>query len=116
MTKKKDLGILSDFEEMIPEENMDNSSFSFITEFKGNYEEELRDVNIPDELPILPLRNMVLFPTTVLPISVGRESSLQLIKDLEKSGGYMGVMCQKEPEVNLQLKPFLIELIRLNFY
>ena len=70
MTKKKDLGILSDFEEMIPEENMDNSSFSFITEFKGNYEEELRDVNIPDELPILPLRNMVLFPTTVLPISV----------------------------------------------
>ena len=100
MTKKKDLGILSDFEEMIPEENMDNSSFSFITEFKGNYEEELRDVNIPDELPILPLRNMVLFPTTVLPISVGRESSLQLIKDLEKSGGFMGVMCQKEPDTN----------------
>ena len=91
--------MLPDFEEMIPEENIENSSFSFITEFKGNYEEEIREANIPDELPILPLRNMVLFPTTVLPISVGRESSLQLIKELEKSGGFMAVMCQKEATV-----------------
>ena len=68
--------MLPDFEELIPEENIENSSFSFITEFKENYEEELREARIPDELPILPLRNMVLFPTTVLPISVGRSSSL----------------------------------------
>ena len=87
-------------EDMLPEENMENSSFSFVTEFKGNYEEEIREANIPDELPILPLRNMVLFPTTVLPISVGRESSLKLIKELESSGGYMGVMCQREPSID----------------
>ena len=101
MTRKKSKGIIPDLEEMIQEENIENSSFSFITEFKGNYEEEIRNAIIPDELPILPLRNMVLFPTTVLPISVGRESSLQLIKELEKSGGFMGVMCQKEPDVNV---------------
>ena len=100
MTRKKSKGMLPDFEEMIPEENIENSSFSFITEFKGNYEEEIREANIPDELPILPLRNMVLFPTTVLPISVGRESSLQLIKELERNGGFMGVMCQKEATVD----------------
>jgi ATP-dependent Lon protease len=103
MTRKKSKGMLPDFEELIPEENIENSSFSFIAEFKGNCEEEIREANIPDELPILPLRNMVLFPTTVLPISVGRESSLQLIKELEKSGGYMGVMCQREATVDTPL-------------
>ncbi|MBR5594166.1 MAG: endopeptidase La [Bacteroidaceae bacterium] len=100
MTRKKDDGIFSVLEDILPEENIENSSFSFITEFKGNSEEDISEVNIPDELPILPLRNMVLFPSTVLPISVGRESSLQLISDLEKSGGLMGVMCQKEPEID----------------
>ena len=100
MTRKKNKGILSELEDMIPEENMDNSSFSFVTEFKDNYGEEIHEAEIPSELPILPLRNMVLFPTTVLPISVGRESSLQLVKELEESGGYMGVMCQKDPETN----------------
>ena len=100
MTRKKDDGIFSVLEDILPEENIENSSFSFITEFKGNSEEDISEVSIPDELPILPLRNMVLFPSTVLPISVGRESSLQLISDLEKSGGLMGVMCQKEPEID----------------
>ena len=100
MTRKKSKGIASVLEENIPEENIENSSFSFITEFKENYEEELSNVNIPEEMPILPLRNMVLFPTTVLPISVGRDSSLQLIKELEKNGGFMGVMCQKDPTIN----------------
>ena len=109
MARKKDKGILSALEDIMPEENIENSSFSFITEFKGSYEEEIRSAKIPDELPILPLRNMVLFPTTVLPISVGRESSLQLIKELEKSGGYMGVMCQKEPTIDT---PSMADLYR----
>ena len=101
MTRKKNKEILSELEDLIPEENMENSSFSFVTEFKGNYGDDIHEAEIPSELPILPLRNMVLFPTTVLPISVGRESSLQLVRELEKSGGYMGVMCQKDPETNI---------------
>ena len=53
-----------------------------------------------NDLPILPLRNMILFPTTVLPVSIGRESSLKLVKDIEKSNGFMGVFCQKKPSTN----------------
>ena len=65
MTRKKSKEIIQDLEEMIQEENIENSSFSFITEFKGNYEEEIRNAIIPEELPILPLRNMVLFPEKI---------------------------------------------------
>ena len=53
-----------------------------------------------NDLPILPLRNMILFPTTVLPVSIGRESSLKLVKDIEKKNGFMGVFCQKKPSTN----------------
>ena len=52
MTRKKDDGIFSVLEDILPEENIENSSFSFITEFKGNSEEDISEVSIPDELPI----------------------------------------------------------------
>ena len=49
------------------------------------------------ELPILPLRNMVLFPLSVMPVSIGRKSSLKLVKEVDKHNGFMGVFCQKDP-------------------
>ena len=80
MVKKKDEKLLSILEDLLPDEKIDNNTISFISDFKGNNEDDLLNAQIPDEIPILPLRNMILFPTTVLPISVGRDSSLQLIK------------------------------------
>jgi ATP-dependent Lon protease len=47
-------------------------------------EEDLKKVNIPDVLPILPLRNTVLFPGVVIPITVGRKKSLKLIREVFK--------------------------------
>lgn len=53
-----------------------------------------------DTMPILPLRNMFLFPSSILTVSVGRESSLRLIHKVTKSQGLMGVFCQREPEID----------------
>ena len=50
-------------------------------------------------LPVLPLRNMMLFPGVVAPVSVGRPASLKLISQAAKNGGLMAVVCQKEAEV-----------------
>lgn len=52
-----------------------------------------------DELPILPLRNVVLFPGQIIPVSVGRERSLRLVRWLEKTGGYFGAVTQKVLDV-----------------
>ena len=63
------------------DENFNENGFSLITDFQENSEQDLRYTTINEELPILPLRNMVLFPGTVLPVAVGRESSLRLIRE-----------------------------------
>jgi ATP-dependent Lon protease len=89
------------------DENFNENGFSLITDFHENSEQDLRYTTINEELPILPLRNMVLFPGTVLPVAVGRESSLRLIRELEKKKGCMGVFCQKDPSIE---KPLFNEL------
>jgi len=49
---------------------------------------------VPDELSILPLRNMVLFPGVVIPITIGRDKSIKLIKDANKTDKVIGVISQ----------------------
>ena len=78
------------------EESNDNG-FSFIADFDGN-EEQMFDIKVDESLPVLPLRNMVLFPGVVLPISVGRKSSLKLVNDAYKNSAYIAVVCQKAAE------------------
>ena len=72
-------------------------SISLIADYDGN-EENLFDNPLDPVLPILPLRNMVLFPGIVLPVSVGRKSSLRLVKDAFKHERPLGVFCQRSPE------------------
>lgn len=56
---------------------------------------------LKDELPILPLRNTVIFPGTSLPIAVARSKSLKLIKSLSrKKGKFVGLVCQKEADMD----------------
>ena len=55
--------------------------------------------NLPDELPILALRNTVLFPGTVVPITVGREKSIQLVKKFKQSSQLIGVITQRDSDV-----------------
>ena len=54
---------------------------------------------IPDELPILPVRDTVLFPGAVLPLTVGRESSLALLNSLQGEDKLLGVVAQHDPRV-----------------
>jgi len=78
-------------------EDSNDNGFSFIADFDGN-EEQMFDIKVDDSLPVLPLRNMVLFPGVVLPISVGRKSSLKLVNDAYKNSAYIAVVCQKAAE------------------
>ncbi len=62
-------------------------------------EDEMSDEDkkkLPAELIILPIRNMVLFPNVVLPITVSREKSIRALNDAEKSGKFIGVISQKD--------------------
>ena len=54
---------------------------------------------IPDELPLLPLRNTVLFPGVVLPITVGRDKSIKAVNDAYKADKLIGVIAQKDSTV-----------------
>ena len=60
---------------------------------------ELEDVEVPEVLPILSLRNTVLFPGVVLPISIGRPKSIQLIKDAYRTDKIVGTVAQKDPDM-----------------
>ncbi|RLD89178.1 MAG: endopeptidase La [Bacteroidetes bacterium] len=62
-------------------------------------EEIMNEEGIPDELPILPLRNTVLFPGVVIPITVGRDKSIKLIRDSYTGDKIIGVVAQKDPEI-----------------
>ncbi|MDA0277245.1 MAG: endopeptidase La [Bacteroidetes bacterium] len=59
-------------------------------------EAEINNESLPESLPILPLRNMVLFPGVVAPITAGRDKSIQLIKDANNGDKVIGVVSQKD--------------------
>ena len=61
-------------------------------------EEELQKESLPASVPILPLRNTVLFPGVVIPITAGRDKSIQLIKDANKGSKVIGVVAQQDPD------------------
>ncbi len=58
-------------------------------------EESLKSQALPEELPILPLRNTVLFPGVVIPITAGREKSISLLNQVSKNQGLLGVVSQR---------------------
>ena len=61
-------------------------------------EEEMNKEVLPSSLPILPLRNTVLFPGVVIPISAGRDKSIKLINDANAGNKIIGVVAQKNEE------------------
>jgi ATP-dependent Lon protease len=62
-------------------------------------EKELTEADIPDSLPILPLKNTVLFPGVVVPITVGRDRSLALVKEAYEGDKIIGVVTQKNEDI-----------------
>ena len=62
-------------------------------------EEEINREELPETLPILPLRNTVLFPGVVIPITAGRDTSIKLINEANNDSKIIGVVGQKDEEV-----------------
>lgn len=77
-----------------------SNPFSLIADYEGDIR-ELFDVEHKGTLPVLPLRNMVLFPGVVAPVSVARESSKELIQWMQEHGSdtFMAVAAQVDPQI-----------------
>ncbi len=86
----------------------DNRAFSMIADIDGDYT-DLNQSNIPDKIPILALRNLVVFPGVVTPILIGRESSMQLVQHAEKTGQLIAVFCQTNAEIEVPKQNDLYE-------
>lgn len=71
----------------------------FIPLITDDDEESINQLELPDELPILPLRNTVLFPGVIIPITIGREKSVQLIQDAQRGNKIIGTIAQKESSI-----------------
>ena len=64
-------------------------------------EEQINKEETPNILPILPLRNTVLFPGVIIPITIGRDRSINLIKETYKGNRIIGVLSQKDSKIEL---------------
>lgn len=96
MSWKKDLKISMD--DLLTQEDS-NPKQEFIPLITDEEEDALNKVEVPETIPILPLRNTVLFPGVILPITVGREKSLKLIDEVYNGGKVLGAISQKDPDV-----------------
>ena len=72
---------------------------SIIPVMQGDAMPNIDQDQLPDSLPILALRNAVLFPGTVFPITIGREKSIRLIEDAERTNSFIGAVPQNDLSV-----------------
>ena len=72
---------------------------SIIPVMQGDAMPNIDQNQLPDSLPILALRNAVLFPGTVFPITIGREKSIRLIEDAERTNSFIGAVPQNDLSV-----------------
>jgi ATP-dependent Lon protease len=79
--------------------NVMEDETEFIPLLSAEDEEIINSENVPPILPILPLRNTVLFPGVVIPITVGRDKSIRLIKEFYKGERIIGVVSQKDGDI-----------------
>jgi ATP-dependent Lon protease len=85
-----------DFKNALPVINEDSEFFPLMS---TEDEEEMNNEQLPEVLAILPLRNTVLFPGVVIPITVGRDKSIKLIRDANKGNRMIGVVAQQDVNI-----------------
>lgn len=85
-----------DFKNAIPIINEDTEFFPLLNQ---QDEDDMKEADLPEELAILPLRNTVLYPGVIIPITVGRDKSIRLIKEAYKNNRIIGVVAQREMNV-----------------
>src|SRR5678810_61745 len=85
--------------EIFFQKNKDEMDFIPIIPLNESDSESMDGIEIPDEISLLPLRNTVLFPGVVLPITVGRDKSIKAVNDAYKTNKVIGVVAQKDSSV-----------------
>lgn len=80
-------------DELFTDSKQDGDVATVVTSVDNDFDFSM-DEEIPDEIPILPIRGNVLFPTVMLPITAGREKSIRLLKQAEKKHNIIGVFTQ----------------------
>ncbi|MEQ8535282.1 MAG: LON peptidase substrate-binding domain-containing protein, partial [Imperialibacter sp.] len=76
-------------------EIQEDESGDIIQLVSADLEEDLKPEDVPDEVPILPIKNTVLYPGVVIPITVSRQKSIRLVKKAYKGSKIIGVLAQK---------------------
>ena len=79
--------------------DMVDDKTEFIPLISSEDEENMHSEDMPDEIPILPIRNTVLFPGVVIPINVGRDRSIELTNEAYKNEQLLGVLAQNDQSV-----------------
>ncbi len=73
-----------------------DSDPDFIPLMSADDESAMESDDLPEEVPILPLRNTVLFPGVVIPITAGRDKSIKLLQEAQKTKGVIGIIAQRD--------------------
>src|SRR5687768_18297345 len=93
---KEELNMTFDKFLLRPEDEMD---FMPIIPLNESDPDDTNGIEVPGEIALLPLRNTVLFPGVVLPITVGRDKSIKAVNDAYKADKLVGVVAQKDSSV-----------------
>ena len=88
--------------------NQNKTTFQMIADVDGDIH-DIFNTKMPENVPILPVRNLVLFPGVVSPILIGRDSSKILMQRAEKSGSVIGIVCQHDPDVEVPMQDDLYD-------
>jgi ATP-dependent Lon protease len=86
-------------ESLLSSDRIDEEA-EFIPIITDEEDEDILRLNVPDVLPILPLRNTVLFPGVVIPITIGREKSLKLVKEVYRKNKILGAVAQNKVNID----------------
>src|SRR5690349_9920034 len=106
----------------LTKDNIIDDDTEFIPLLTSEDEESINSEKFPKDLSILPLRNTVLFPGVVIPITVGRDKSIKLIKDAYAADKIIGVLAQKndsteDPKItdlnNIGTIAYIIKMLRM---
>ena len=90
---------MTEFEDISLEE-MISDGFDIVTEEINLSDFAETDKNSEQKIfPILPVRNMVMFPNVVIPITAGRKTSIQLLEEAQKNGDFIGIVSQKNSDL-----------------
>ncbi|MDO5523708.1 MAG: endopeptidase La [Bacteroidia bacterium] len=95
---------------MLTSEENESNVISFIAGDFLDGSQDIDEKSLKESLPILPLRNTIVFPGSGLPISVGRSKSLKLVRALGKKHRYIGLVCQKDTGVEEPEKEDLYQI------